>query len=1136
MYAANKTFGTDCAITTLLMGESFDISKVDVDTYAYKLEGENYVSTTKTNVKDLAIGTYYIKVTGKASEGFDDTSAYLEFLVIGKPLTDAMVQTISNKTYTGSAITFDTKDLLKDGTTSLKAGTDYTAVFSKNINAGEADITFTGTGNYSGTVTGHFTIEPKAFSTATVTVTVLENEVTYDGTATQTATLEVKDKTLNTTLELGKDYTVTYGGEHKNVGNYTITVYGKGNYTTGTGIGAAKDLKINPATVLVAPSVKKTYDGAKTLPASGYTFEYTGFVDATTAADVTTTGVKFESSNANKKVGKYNLAVTEATADKFSTTSGNYIFTPVVGTFEIEQKDVTIKANDQAVPYGSTFKTDDVDLGAVFAADKDAVKRAVIVYNEGNVLKVKANDDAAPADKDVLANYKPTFTNGVLSVTKATITIALDASKVKLTKEYDGTPAAIAEDVTNKDNLIVIGKLISGDDLVLTGLKATVVTNTGAVNADPGYKVTLSGATVSANADKYTINYVTTYYKVTQKALTITIPSQSAKAGDAIATAFRNDFFTVKGLATDDEKDDIFVLSLHDDAKAGDEIADVESGNYILLGVKAGKEAVANNYKGWSGKKGMLVIATDASIILNRPSKDAFALDPTLDDAATVIATAAAAKYNEEQANAYNAQLDDAVHAGDPTGAKFDAAGALAYNAQLDGAVKAGDLSDEDYTEEAAAEYNSHLTGAVAAGAAAPADYNTKVGSDPVDATSLTAEEAIAYNKELDGAVWTTDKVPYTEETAAAHNAGLTGAVAAGADALFTKAGAAAYNAQLDGAVAPGDPISGALFDADGAAAYNAQLDGAVAAGAAAPADYHDKVGSDPVDDSDLTDEEAAAYNAQLDGAVAAGAPLRYTVAAANTFNANLGLAVAAGAPLCYTFAEAAAYNEANLEGAVSEGDQMYYDVTFGDFNMLAEKWYPVVLPFDTSVKEVSETFGYAIVNILNEDNTNDKKITFKLWMRDIPANTPFVVKVYQEKNMNSVSFDHKLIKNSTAPEVADKVDVKFIGSYSHKVGFKANEAFFSVSAEKNDYYWGSATNTTYMAPLSAYFQIPEGSSARTIEFQEADGSTTAIEIVGAEKLNTVKEGWYTINGMKLENAPVEKGIYINNGKKIVIK
>ena len=273
-----------------------------------------------------------------------------------------------------------------------------------------------------------------------------------------------------------------------------------------------------------------------------------------------------------------------------------------------------------------------------------------------------------------------------------------------------------------------------------------------------------------------------------------------------------------------------------------------------------------------------------------------------------------------------------------------------------------------------------------------------------------------------------------------------------------------------------------------------------------------------------------------MDDAVAAGAAELFTKAGAADYNAQLDGAVAAAAPLCYTFAEAAAYNEANLEGAVSVGDQIFYDVTFGDFNMTAEKWYPVVLPFDTSVKEVSETFGYAIVNILNEDNTNDKKITFKLWMRDIPANTPFVVKVYQEKNMNSVSFDHKLIKNSTAPEVADKVDVKFIGSYSHKVGFKANEAFFSVSAEKNDYYWGSATNTTYMAPLSAYFQLPEGAAARTIEFQEADGSTTAIEIVGAEKLNTVKEGWYTINGMKLENAPVEKGIYINNGKKIVIK
>ena len=30
--------------------------------------------------------------------------------------------------------------------------------------------------------------------------------------------------------------------------------------------------------------------------------------------------------------------------------------------------------------------------------------------------------------------------------------------------------------------------------------------------------------------------------------------------------------------------------------------------------------------------------------------------------------------------------------------------------------------------------------------------------------------------------------------------------------------------------------------------------------------------------------------------------------------------------------------------------------------------------------------------------------------------------------------------------------------------------------------------------------------------------------------------GWYTINGTKLQAAPTQKGIYIFNGKKLVVK
>ena len=74
------------------------------------------------------------------------------------------------------------------------------------------------------------------------------------------------------------------------------------------------------------------------------------------------------------------------------------------------------------------------------------------------------------------------------------------------------------------------------------------------------------------------------------------------------------------------------------------------------------------------------------------------------------------------------------------------------------------------------------------------------------------------------------------------------------------------------------------------------------------------------------------------------------------------------------------------------------------------------------------------------------------------------------------------------------------------------------------------------MAPLSAYFQIPAGSPARTIEFEEADGTVTAIKAVAADFNGKNAEGWYTIGGIKLQAAPTEKGVYIKDGKKFVIK
>ena len=49
------------------------------------------------------------------------------------------------------------------------------------------------------------------------------------------------------------------------------------------------------------------------------------------------------------------------------------------------------------------------------------------------------------------------------------------------------------------------------------------------------------------------------------------------------------------------------------------------------------------------------------------------------------------------------------------------------------------------------------------------------------------------------------------------------------------------------------------------------------------------------------------------------------------------------------------------------------------------------------------------------------------------------------------------------------------------------------------------------------------------------DDGTTGIQQI-ENGVNIEKTGWYTLDGRRLEAAPTRKGLYINNGKKVVIK
>lgn len=90
---------------------------------------------------------------------------------------DITISDISPLTYTGQ----EQKPTVtvKDGETTLVAGTDYTVSYSDNVNAGTATVTITAveSGNYSGTASATFSITQKVITVHGITA---KNKI-YDG-------------------------------------------------------------------------------------------------------------------------------------------------------------------------------------------------------------------------------------------------------------------------------------------------------------------------------------------------------------------------------------------------------------------------------------------------------------------------------------------------------------------------------------------------------------------------------------------------------------------------------------------------------------------------------------------------------------------------------------------------------------------------------------------------------------------------------------------------------------------------------------------------------------------------------------------------------------------------------------------
>jgi len=220
---------------------------------------------------------------------------------------------------------------------------------------------------------------------------------------------------------------------------------------------------------------------------------------------------------------------------------------------------------------------------------------------------------------------------------------------------------------------------------------------------------------------------------------------------------------------------------------------------------------------------------------------------------------------------------------------------------------------------------------------------------------------------------------------------------------------------------------------------------------------------------------------------------------------------------------------------------------------MTANTWTTFCLPFSVSQTQLENTFG-AGTQVMQFVNVEGYTMNvFKHYHHMIVAGTPIMVRPVN--TLESVTFNGVHVVDVTPEEICDDggtKDYKFVGSYT------------PMTVNKGSYYIGNkdgawhqlTANSANLNGSRAYLQLVSGGNARALTmnigsiFDEEDDTTTGISIIGGDgsDLNgsngTTTEfdgNIYNLQGQlvrkNVQNLNgLTKGVYIINGKKVVIK
>ena len=219
---------------------------------------------------------------------------------------------------------------------------------------------------------------------------------------------------------------------------------------------------------------------------------------------------------------------------------------------------------------------------------------------------------------------------------------------------------------------------------------------------------------------------------------------------------------------------------------------------------------------------------------------------------------------------------------------------------------------------------------------------------------------------------------------------------------------------------------------------------------------------------------------------------------------------------------------------ALTEWDGCEADVTLTR-TLAAGSWNTLALPYDVSALYLYSLKSYYGASVKELTGATFSNGTLTLTFADassIVAGKPYLVKVTTPLNFSTQAMAGVIVSKTAKPFTSDNVDfIPTLGATTIE-GSDTKAVLFLTA---NNTLLNPSALPANMKGFRAYFQLKgDAASARMFAIDFGDGETTGIKAIDNGQLTIDNDRYYDLQGRKVNAA--QKGVYIQNGKKVIIK